>query len=551
MLRLLICKVILILLLSGIFSSSDASAKPAVNFDSIYTYVATSLAATNNDSAFLIADYLLQKSADDVQKIRSLMLLATLNERKGDMLTAINFARISHDLAQKIRNNDWLFRINGFLSSAYRTVGLVEKGRMHLEEAKQVLKHLKESALLTSFLQQEQAEYYILDKRYAEALTDLLKANQNIDQYEPQLGAYFFAINYNLIGNCYEELKDFSLAGKYYRLSLDKLDSIETELKGFNYLGLATIAIREGNFNEALPYLQLAEKYAAASKNYKIRLLLYDNYSKYYNYTGQNTLALKYNNDYLDLVKEQTENTRAITNLLLSEKEDPLPEKDFTMSGIILLVVAVLSVVLVVYIVKYRKQKQIIGKMGNVIDDFRQSSARAEKPGTAGAAAVLPGVTDPPDPGPAPAGEITPPVPVPEKEHPPAIKKDTEPSYPNVMSRESAEALLEKLNALEQDAFFLNQDVSLAKIASVLQTNTKYLSYVINHYKKYDFNNYVNRLRIFYIVDKLKREPEYWDYKISYLAEECGFSSHSKFATVFKQMIGLSPSDFIRQLKEN
>lgn len=547
MLRLLICKVILILLLSGIFSSSDASAKPAVNFDSIYTYVATSLAATNNDSAFLIADYLLQKSADDVQRIKSLMLLATLNERKGDMLTAINFARMSHDLAQKSRNDDWLFRINGFLSTAYRTVGLVEKGRLHLEEARQVLKRLKESPLLNSFLQQEQAEYYILDKRYAQALTDLLKANQNIDQYEPQLGAYFFAINYNLIGNCYEELKDFSLAGKYYRLSLDKLDSIETELKGFNYLGLATVAIKEGNFNEALPYLQLAEKYAAASKNYKIRLLLYDNYSTYYNYTGQNALALKYNNAYLDLVKEQTENTRAITNQLLTEKEKPLPEEDYTMSGIILLIVVILSVVLVVYVVKYRKQKQIIGQMGDVIDDFQQSSARMEA-GMSGTGRSTPAVAVPADPGPAPAGEVTAAVPEGEQR---TIKKDTEPSYPNIMSRESAEALLEKLNALEQEAFFLNQDISLAKLASVLQTNTKYLSYVINHYKKYDFNNYVNRLRIFYIVDKLKREPEYWDYKISYLAEECGFSSHSKFATVFKQTIGLSPSDFIRQLKES
>lgn len=541
MLRSLISRVILLSLLSGVLSVTDVSAKSTVNFDSIYTYVATALAATNNDSAFLMADYLLQKSTNDVQKVRSLMLLATLYERKGDMLTAINFAKMSHEIAKKDYNNDWLFRINGFLSTAYRTVGLVEKGRIHIEEAKQIMKQQKESALLTSFLQQEQAYYYIYDKQYNLALTDLLKANLNIEQSKQQLGPYFFAINYNLIGNCYEELNDLSLAAKYYRLSLDQLDGIETELNGFNYLGLATIAIKQDKFVEAFPYLQLAEKYAAKSNNYKIRLLLYENLSKYYNYKGESSLVLKYNNAYLDLVKEQSENTRAITNQLVTEAENQLAATNYLLPGIILGVVFVLAAILLVYMVKYRKQKKIIGKMEHVIVDFQQSGTQQAVVGQ-----IAVEVSDPHPPLvpalPPPADAIAPAL--------PAEQKETDAAVSAIMSKESAEQLLEKLNQLEEKQFFLSPDMSLAKMASVLQTNTKYLSYVINHYKKYDFNNYVNRLRIFYIVEKLKKEPAYWEYKISYLADECGFSSHSKFATVFKQTVGVSPSDFIRQLRE-
>ena len=39
------------------------------------------------------------------------------------------------------------------------------------------------------------------------------------------------------------------------------------------------------------------------------------------------------------------------------------------------------------------------------------------------------------------------------------------------------------------------------------------------------------------------------NYKISFLAEESGFSSHSSFATVFKAIIGMSPATFINLLK--
>ncbi|WP_337059076.1 AraC family transcriptional regulator [Elizabethkingia meningoseptica] len=35
------------------------------------------------------------------------------------------------------------------------------------------------------------------------------------------------------------------------------------------------------------------------------------------------------------------------------------------------------------------------------------------------------------------------------------------------------------------------------------------------------------------------------------LAEEAGFSSHSKFATVFKNIAGVSPSYFIRYIEKN
>lgn len=118
-----------------------------------------------------------------------------------------------------------------------------------------------------------------------------------------------------------------------------------------------------------------------------------------------------------------------------------------------------------------------------------------------------------------------------------------------VIPMETQQDILDKLKLFESTDFYLNKDVSLAVLASHLDTNIKYLSDVINNYKGKNFNAYINELRINYIVSLLETDSQYLNYKVSYLAEKAGFSSHSLFAAVFKQVTGISPNTFIKQLK--
>ncbi|MGC5744441.1 helix-turn-helix domain-containing protein [Chryseobacterium sp. NFX27] len=117
------------------------------------------------------------------------------------------------------------------------------------------------------------------------------------------------------------------------------------------------------------------------------------------------------------------------------------------------------------------------------------------------------------------------------------------------MSPETEKKLLAKLNKFEKSTLFTKKNISLPYLSAHLQTNTKYLSYIINTHKKKDFNNYINELRIRYIIEKLKYEPQYRKYKVATLADETGFSSPNKFTTVFKKVTSLSPSLFISYLK--
>lgn len=120
----------------------------------------------------------------------------------------------------------------------------------------------------------------------------------------------------------------------------------------------------------------------------------------------------------------------------------------------------------------------------------------------------------------------------------------------SVVPQEMEEKLLEKLNNFENTTDFTKQETSLSRLALQFETNTKYLSEVVNSHKQKNFNSYINELRVNYIIDKLKRDPAYLQYKISYLAEDSGFASHSLFATVFKSVTGIPPTTFITIIKD-
>lgn len=122
---------------------------------------------------------------------------------------------------------------------------------------------------------------------------------------------------------------------------------------------------------------------------------------------------------------------------------------------------------------------------------------------------------------------------------------------PFAITEETADALLLKLEKFEKSKNVIKKDVSLTWLANHLNTNTRYLSEVIKKHKGKSFNNYINGLRINYILELLYEEPKHREYKISYLAELCGFSSREVFTTIFKKETGISPSYFIDNLKSD
>lgn len=127
-----------------------------------------------------------------------------------------------------------------------------------------------------------------------------------------------------------------------------------------------------------------------------------------------------------------------------------------------------------------------------------------------------------------------------------AQEKDT-----SKISKEKEEEILLKIKDWEKSDNYLNKNMSLAILSAQTGINTKYLSEVINTNKGKNFNGYINELRINHIARLLKTDPAYLNYKVSYLAEYSGFSSHGAFTNVFKSITGMSPNTYIQEIIKN
>lgn len=125
-----------------------------------------------------------------------------------------------------------------------------------------------------------------------------------------------------------------------------------------------------------------------------------------------------------------------------------------------------------------------------------------------------------------------------------------EPQLSINISSKTEKILLRKLELFEKNKGFIKKDINLSSLAKQFETNTKYLSEIIKTHRQKQFNNYLNELRVNYIVDRLQNEPKYINTKISYLASDCGFTSHSTFTTIFTQITNESPSIFMKRIKE-
>lgn len=119
----------------------------------------------------------------------------------------------------------------------------------------------------------------------------------------------------------------------------------------------------------------------------------------------------------------------------------------------------------------------------------------------------------------------------------------------NVISNETNNDLIVKLETFENSEKFLRPDITIGFLSGQFNTNPKYLSEIIKKSKSQNFSNYINNLRIDHIVGKLYNEPKYREYKISYLAEQCGFASPQVFIIAFRKVNGVTPFYFIQQLK--
>jgi AraC-like DNA-binding protein len=120
------------------------------------------------------------------------------------------------------------------------------------------------------------------------------------------------------------------------------------------------------------------------------------------------------------------------------------------------------------------------------------------------------------------------------------------------MIKESGEESTEMLNAIEskmiEEKFYLNENFSSQDVLVHFEITRNKLDELLTHIKGVSFVDWLNTLRIEYAKNLLINNNKY---TIDAISSMSGYSSRSAFYAAFKKVTNITPTEFIRQAKNN
>ena len=101
---------------------------------------------------------------------------------------------------------------------------------------------------------------------------------------------------------------------------------------------------------------------------------------------------------------------------------------------------------------------------------------------------------------------------------------------------------------MEEARPHLQKKLSLTDLAQQFQISAHQLSQLLNLHFKENFNHFINRHRINYVVNGLNDEKILAQYNLEGLGKMAGFSSKTTFFSEFKKHTGYTPSSYLRTI---
>lgn len=469
---------------------------------------------TDKDESYTVGENILRLAITDEERAKAYARMGKAMYDKNSYAEAIQLLEKGDYYALISGNTYERFFINFYLSDAYAQVGFSGKAQRSWQTAKKEAGKLKKYMPAGFMIDQRCIANLEEDEDYCKAIQQRLKIIESISKADIDISIkrIYNAANYS--GLAYDYLKCGDIIKAKQALSEAKYiyeNHYDTEhllsLPRY-YLSKAIIAVKEGGKAEGKHWFDMAFETAVKKKltndeELIVRERLLSNIDTNKELQHQN---IDY---YTKFYKDKVKQARRAAKNEIDKKETKVVNQNKKIN--ILLVIVTVLVLSFLYV--YKRKLRLKSKLLNALSRLRQSKEPVTVAHTEKKRRV---------------SEIQ------------AVIKD-----PNTEA-----VLLRRLDKFEKTEQYITKGITLPKMAVLLKTNTTYLSYIIKTHRDSDFSQYINRNRINYIVGKLKNHPEYLNYKIGYLAEECGFPTHSQFGSVFKTETGMSPSQFINSLKQ-
>lgn len=487
-----------------VFNLSYSQEAKKKKIDSLSYEITVNLSASNPALAFHLADSLFIYAASEHERVHALMLTASVFQTQEQITDAMTTVVKALEYSEKTEDYGTQARLYGYLATLSRQIGFFDEGKQYLEKGIRKISQSDNPVEIESYkamANSEMAEFEMEMDNFEQALRFL---DISLQYYKkrpenPQVAFQMSRIE-EIRGRCFMGLKQaekaltaFQNANRYLKQS----GAENTLYSALVYQGLGEMYLKTENLDSAQIYLQRALILAEPSTHNSLKEEVYGSLSEYYKKRNMSDSASFYIKEFESIARRNKQNRKhnvnAMARTLQQEKSHMAatnPKPWLIVGGGLMLIFGGVFFVFV----RNLRNKSIEE------EDFHETSHKDDK-----------------------------------DEH--------------FISSETEKKLQERLILFENSKKYLNPNMTFSTLVSFLDTNPKYLNLFLKNNFQKDYNTYINDLRIKYIVQRIDNNQNYQKYKISHLAKESGFSSHSNFSANFKRVMELSPSEYIEKVK--
>ncbi|MEL6558545.1 MAG: helix-turn-helix domain-containing protein [Bacteroidota bacterium] len=104
------------------------------------------------------------------------------------------------------------------------------------------------------------------------------------------------------------------------------------------------------------------------------------------------------------------------------------------------------------------------------------------------------------------------------------------------------------VNLMTTERLFLKENLSLRDLSNQMDIDPNLLSYILNAHVNKSFHEFVNTYRVNEVKNKLD-QAKYKNHTLLAIALESGFNSKTSFNRVFKQITGMTPSQYQKSFR--
>ncbi|GAA5084816.1 hypothetical protein GCM10023210_05030 [Chryseobacterium ginsengisoli] len=513
----------LIFLYSTLIFSQKHESPP----EDIFVKTISEIATQDVPKALKIADSLTRTAKTPDIKGRGYLLTANIYLMQSKYEESIKFTKKAQEILDKTENYELQTKTRIEFSENYQFLGLSQKSKKYLDEALLIADKIvdrKKKVFMKSRICTNLTDWEGSHNRLDKALEYQLLALKYLSTIPPD--SLHIGHHYRMIGQVYYTKKDYKQAEIFYSKAIKMLPDPSNDFTLANN-SLGEVYLEQKRYNEAEKLFLKTLEFANKAQHTGMKRLASECLADLYDATKQYKKASYYrkmlNETDLKLANRAVRFIEKDYNKIEKEKDQYM---SWNSTKNIFIGIASLLIIglIVILIINRRRHRKEYKKFKSIIDHYKEKEEY-----------VLETTVDTSDIEEAKNEEkiVAEEIETENKQTDIAINKETEAN------------ILTQLNEFEKQQMFNNSNVSLSYLAMEFNTNIRYISFVVKKHKGADFKSYINKLRINYIIHKLNTSEKYRKYKVGALAEECGFSSHSKFTTIFKSITGISPSSFI------